>query len=112
MKKNEAIVRASKFEQVSNALSKLSTNFFTFYEVKGHSHKKGSDLSYRADVYDAGYIGRIKIELIVSELFLDIAINTIATAAKTEEKGDGIILVSRLSLLLERRRKKYKQCPN
>jgi len=100
MKKIEAIVRASKFEEVKNALRDNEINFFTFYEVKGYGHEKGDHISYRGAVYDVGYIARIKLEIIVSETFEETAIKVITEAAKSGEKGDGLILVSELSNLI------------
>jgi nitrogen regulatory protein P-II 1 len=96
MKKIEAIVRASKFEEVVEALAKDDIHFLTFYEVKGYGHQKGESRSYRGTVYDVGYIARIKLEIIVSEDFVQAAIHAIETAAKTGEKGDGLIYVSAL----------------
>ena len=100
MKKIEAIIRASKFEEVKVSLAEHNIHFFTFYEVKGHGHEKGKSLSYRGTVYDIGYIARIKIEILVSEEFLDSAILVIEKAAKTGEKGDGLIYVSQLDKTL------------
>jgi len=100
MKKIEAIIRASKFDQVKESLSEQCINFFTFYEVKGYGHQKSESRSYRGAIYDVGYIARIKLEIIVSESFVDKAVSTIAAAAKTGEKGDGLILVSSLSQIL------------
>jgi nitrogen regulatory protein P-II 1 len=99
MKKIEAIVRASKFEAVKLALSEKSINFFTFYEVKGYGHEKGKHRSYRGAEYDQGYIARIKLEIIISEHFVSAAVESIQAAAKTGEKGDGIIYVSSLESL-------------
>ncbi len=94
MKKIEAIVRASKFEDVKEALAEKEINFFTFFEVKGYGHQKGSSRSYRGTIYDVGYIARIKIEILVSEEFVDLAIEAIESSAKTGEKGDGLVYVS------------------
>ncbi len=96
MKKIEAIIRSSKFEQVKEALSEKEINFFTFFEVKGYGHQKGSSMAYRGAIYDQGYIGRTKLEILVSENFVEAAIDAIMTAANTGEKGDGLIYVSSL----------------
>jgi len=96
MKKIEAIVRASKFDQVKEALSEKEIYFFTFYEVKGHGHQKSESRSYRGTVYDVGYIARVKLEILVSESFVDKAIEAIESAARTGEKGDGLIYVTDL----------------
>ncbi len=97
MKKIEAIVRASKFDDVKEALAEKEINFFTFYEVKGYGHQKSESRSYRGTIYDVGYIARIKLEILVSEGFVDSAIAAIEAAAKTGDKGDGLIYVSDLA---------------
>ncbi len=94
MKKIEAIVRASRFEEVKLALSEKEINFFTFYEVKGYGHEKSSNLTYRGAIYDVGYIARIKLEIIISDQFVDKAMEAIQEAAKTGDKGDGLVLVT------------------
>ncbi len=96
MKKIEAIVRASRFDDVVEALAEKEIYFFTFYEVKGYGHQKGEQRSYRGAVYDVGYIARIKIEILVSENFVEAATSAIKEAAHTGEKGDGLIYVSNL----------------
>lgn len=94
MKKIEAIIRSSKFEAVKEGLHEVGVHFFTFYEVKGYGHQKRKSISYRGAVYDVGYIGRIKLEIVISEPYLDAARIAIKDAAYTGEKGDGLILVT------------------
>lgn len=96
MIKIEAIVRSSQFEAVKEALSQENINFFTFYEVKGYGHQKGESITYRGSVYDVGYIGRMKIELIVSDDFKEKAMNTIKKAGYTGDVGDGLVYVTHL----------------
>ncbi|MBL4586678.1 MAG: P-II family nitrogen regulator [Flavobacteriales bacterium] len=96
MKKLQAIIRASKFEAVKEALHKHEIDFFSYYEIKGCGHEKSDSLSYRGAVYDVGYIARIKIEILVTEGFVETAIEAITTAAKTGEKGDGLVYVTDL----------------
>jgi len=93
MKKIVAIVRASKFEDVKGALDEKDIHFFTFYEVKGYGHQKGASRSYKGTAYDLGYIPRVKMELLLSEPFVESAITAIQTAAHTGENGDGLITV-------------------
>ncbi len=100
MKKIEAIVRASTFDEIVEALKKKDIHFFTFYEVKGYGHQKGEEIHYRGAVYDVGYIARIKLEILVSDDFVESAIEAIQEAAHTGEKGDGLIYVADCSHLL------------
>ena len=94
MKKIEAIIRASRFDEVKEALGKKDIKFFTFYEVKGFGHQAAKNRSYRGSVYDVGYIARLKLEIIISEPFVPSALEALAEAAHTGEKGDGLITVS------------------
>ena len=94
MKKIEAIIRSRKFDEVKESLAEKGIHFFTFYEVKGFGHQRGKELSYRGAIYDAGYIARIKLEIILSDEYVDTAFETIAEAAHTGENGDGLILVT------------------
>lgn len=105
MKKIEAIIRSSKFEVVKEALTEAGINFFTFYEVKGYGHQKGKEMSYRGAIYDVGYIGRIKLEILVADEFVSLAFETISKSAHTGENGDGLILVSQVEDILNIRSK-------
>ena len=94
MKKLEAIIRSSRFEAVKDGLHEVGVDFFTFYEVKGYGHERSENISYRGAIYDVGYIGRIKLEIIISENYIAAAVEAIKEAAHTGEKGDGLILIT------------------
>jgi nitrogen regulatory protein PII len=94
MKRIEAIIRLSKFDDVKESLYEAGIKFFTFYEVKGCGHEPNQNLQYRGSHYDLGYIPRIQLEIFVSDNFVKPAIASIKKAAHTEEFGDGLIIVS------------------
>lgn len=94
MKKIEAIIRFSKFEDLKEALEKIGINFFTYMEVYGHGKQKGDPVSYRGAVYDSGDIPRMNIEIIVPDDKVDDVIDTILSVARTNHIGDGKIIVS------------------
>lgn len=94
MKKIEAIIRLSKFEDVKESLEKIGVNFFTFAEVYGHGRQKGDAVTYRGAVYDSGDIPRILIELIVKDDRLDEIVKAIVDNAQTNTIGDGKIIVT------------------
>lgn len=100
MKKIEAIIRTSKFELVKESLQSAGFNFFTFYEVKGFGHQKGKNISYRGAVYDVGYIGRVKLEILVSDSFVETALKCIKESAYTGEKGDGLVIMSSIDEII------------
>ena len=101
MKKIEAIIRSSRFEEVKEALSEKGINFFTFFEVKGYGHQKGKERKYRGTVYDVGYIARMKLEIFVSNEFVQPAIDAILGSAKTGEVGDGKIFISNVEQIIQ-----------
>ena len=94
MKKVEAIVRFSKFEDLKEALEAIGVNFFTYLEVNGHGKQKGETVTYRGAVYDSGDIPRVKLEIIIQDEKLDKLVDTIVTHGRTGSIGDGKIIVS------------------
>ena len=94
MKKIEAIVRFSKFEDVKEALENIGVNFFTYMEVNGHGQAKGETVTYRGAVYDSGDIPRILIEIVVPEKKAAEVVNAVLEHGKTGVIGDGKVIVT------------------
>lgn len=93
MKKIEAIIRKTKFEEVSEALKEAGIEFFSFWEVRGVG-KATEERVYRGVKYDTSTIERIFISIYMRDQFLDQAVKAILGSAKTGEVGDGKIFVS------------------
>lgn len=100
MKKIEAIVRFSKFEDIKEGLQLIGINFFTFLEVKGHGLEKGDGIVYRGVPYDSGYIPRVKMELIVNDEQVDDVVEAIQKNGKTGKIGDGKIIISPIDSII------------
>ena len=93
MKKIEAIIRKSKFSAVKNALHDVGVNFFSYWDVTGlGNEKKGS--VYRGVSYSTSDIQRRYLSIVVNDDFEEVTINTILTAGRTGEVGDGKVFVS------------------
>ncbi|MDR0976881.1 MAG: P-II family nitrogen regulator [Prevotellaceae bacterium] len=92
MKKIEAVIRKTKFEQVKNALLEADIEWFSYYNVRGNGKSRQGRI-YRGVVYDTSSIERILISLVVREKNVERAINAILSAAQTGEIGDGRIFV-------------------
>lgn len=93
MKKIEAIIRKTKFEDVKEALHEAGIDFFSFWEVRGVGKARESRV-YRGIAYDTGSIERLLLSIIVRDINLEPTIKTIIKSAKTGEIGDGKIFVS------------------
>jgi len=92
MKKIEAIIRTSKFEEVKTELKKIGIDFFSYWEAAGigNEHMRGHH-SYRGTVYDTQYIPRIFLSIVLKEANVKKTIDCIEKAAFTGEIGDGMI---------------------
>jgi nitrogen regulatory protein PII len=93
MKKIEAIIRMSKFEEIQDALAQIEVNFFTLQNVKGFGLEKGEAMTYRGSHYGPGYIPRLQINILAAEEKIDSIIETILKFGKTGDVGDGKIIV-------------------
>jgi len=93
MKRIEAIIRKTKFEDVKEALHDAGIDFFSFWEVRGVGKARQSRV-YRGIAYDTGAIERLLISIIVRDVNLESTVETIMKSAKTGEIGDGKIFVS------------------
>jgi nitrogen regulatory protein P-II 1 len=95
MKKIEAIIRTSKFEEVKQALHKIDIDFFTYSDVVGVGNEiNRSEKSYRGTVYDTTYISRQELTIVVRDINLRKTVDCILAAAYTGEIGDGRIFVT------------------
>ena len=104
MKKIEAIVRKTHFEDVKQALFEADINWFSYSEVKAvgwfsYSEVKAvgqdrEDRIYRGVMYSTDVISRIEITIVCRDQFVEPAIQAIMASARTGEVGDGRIFVS------------------
>lgn len=92
MKKIEAIIRKSKFEDVKDALYIAGIEFFSFWDVRGVGQAREGRV-YRGIVYDTSTIERTKLSLIVRDKNVTKTIQAIQSSARTGEIGDGKIFI-------------------
>ena len=88
MKKIEAIIRKTKFEEVKEA----DIEWFSYYDVRGVGKARQGRI-YRGVVYDTSYIERILISIVVRDKNVQKTIQAVISAAQTGEIGDGRIFV-------------------
>ena len=94
MKKIEAIIKPFKREEVKDALSELGIEGMTVTEVKGFGRQKGHTEIYRGSEYTVDFLPKIKLELVVADAQVGVAVAAIIKAAKTGKIGDGKVFVS------------------
>lgn len=92
MKKIEAIIRKSRFEDVKAALLSADIEWFSYYDVRGIGKSRQGRI-YRGVVYDTSSIERTLISLVVRDKNVERAVSAIMKAAQTGEIGDGRIFI-------------------
>lgn len=100
MKKVEAIIRTLKYEDVVEALEEIGIRFFSYSEVKGHGMEKSDEIKYRGSRYDAGYLPRTKLSIVVKDSDVDKVTSTIIKHAQTGKIGDGKIIITNVEQFL------------
>jgi len=91
MKKIEAIIRTSKFEEVKARLKELGIDFFSYWEASGIGNEDLRRLhGYRGTV-DTQFIRRIFLSIVLRDKNVKKTIDCIEKAAYTGEVGDGMI---------------------
>ena len=93
MKKIEAVIRKSKFEDVKNALHGVDIQFFTYWDASGVGKETEGHI-YRGAVYEANRIQRRILSIIVRDQNVEKTVTAVQKAAWTGIIGDGKIFVS------------------
>ena len=93
MKKIEAIIRMSKFEDVKKALAEIDVRFFTLHEVRGYGLQKGEKLIYRGSEYGTEYIERVQMDIYTTTEKCPSIVEVLLKSGATGEVGDGKIAV-------------------
>lgn len=93
MKKIEAVIRPSRLEEVKDALNKIDICGITISQVMGCGRQKGFTEVYRGTEIVINILPKIKIETVVHDEIAEKVIDTIISAARLGEVGDGKIFV-------------------
>ncbi|MCM8569141.1 P-II family nitrogen regulator [Gramella jeungdoensis] len=93
MKKIEAIIRKSEFDETKEALHAIGVTFFSYWDVTGVGNEKVGHV-YRGVSYSTSNIQRRYLSIVVTDSFVEKTIEALLKAAYTGEVGDGKIFVS------------------
>ncbi len=95
MKKIEAIIRKSKFDEVKDALADVGIDFFSYWDVRGIGKARQGRV-YRGVKYDTSSIERTMMSIVVRDKNVDKTVTAILKASRTGEVGDGKVFVSQM----------------
>ena len=92
MKKIEAIIRKTKFEDVKEALLAADIEWFSYYDVRGEGKMRQARI-YRGVMYDTSCIERVLVNVVVRDKNVEKTVAAIQQSASTGEVGDGRIFI-------------------
>jgi len=93
MKKIEAIIRRTKFEEVKAALHAIDIDFFTYSETVGVGNERKRKDVLRGSA-DTELLSRLTLSIVVRDINLKKTVDCILDNAYTGEVGDGKIFVT------------------
>ena len=94
MKLITAIIKPHMLDDVRDTLSRLGVTGLTMTEVKGFGRQKGHTEIYRGAEYSVDFVPKIKLEIVVADDRAEAVVDSVKTAARTGEIGDGKVFVS------------------
>ena len=96
MQKIEAVIQPSKLDAVKDALVEIGVDGMTIFEARGHGRQKGHTEIYRGREYSVDLLPKVKLEIVVRDEIVDMAVQAIIEAARTGTIGDGKIFVTKI----------------
>ena len=100
MKLITCIIRPERLAEVKGALFRAGVTGISISRVSGHGGERDLIEHYRASSIVLEFREKVKIEMAVSEPFVEPTINAILSSARTGEVGDGKIFVQPLERVI------------
>lgn len=88
-----AMIQPHKLPDVKQALFDADIHKMTVTNALGCGQQKGFTETYRGVIHEVNLLKKVKLEIAVSEEFVQPAIDAIVKGAKTGKIGDGKIFV-------------------
>lgn len=93
MKIITAIIRPEKLNEVLEALFRAEVTGLSISRVQGHGGETEAVQTYRGTTVKMELVEKVRLEIGVSDPFVDVTLDAILGAARTGEVGDGKIFV-------------------
>ena len=94
MKKIEAIIRPERLNDVKQALDDIGIHGMNFIQVTGRGAQRGIVHQGRGgEAVTVDLLPKVKLEVVVSDMAVERAIDAIVRASRTGNIGDGKIFV-------------------
>lgn len=91
--KIDIITRQSKFEDLKEALNGIGVAGMTVTQVLGCGVQKGVTEVYRGVAHQVNLLPKVKVEIVVCEVPVDLVVETATKVLRTGKIGDGKIFI-------------------
>ncbi|MFT7475106.1 MAG: nitrogen regulatory protein P-II 1 [Verrucomicrobiales bacterium] len=96
MKLVTAVIKPFKLDDAKDALAAAGIQGMTVSEVQGFGRQGGHSETYRGTEYRVLFTPKTRIEIIVDDDQVDVAVEAIIDGARTDKIGDGKVWVTNL----------------
>jgi nitrogen regulatory protein P-II 1 len=87
-------LRSNKLEEAKAALEDVGVAGLSMETVRGYGRQMGRTDKYRGSTYAVNLLPKIKLEIVLKDEDLELAIEALSSVARSGEIGDGKIFVS------------------
>ena len=94
MKLVTAVVKPFALDDVKERLKDLGVHGMTVTESRGFGRQRGHTEVFRGNEYHIDFVPKVRIEVLVEDEIVDLAVEGIMEAARTGTIGDGKIWVT------------------
>src|SRR6266516_6770252 len=100
MKLVTAIVKPFKLDDVKDALTEIGLPGITVTEVRGFGRQRGHTEVYRGAEYTVEFVPKARIEVLTDDADAARVADTIVSAARTGQIGDGKVWISPVDTII------------
>jgi nitrogen regulatory protein P-II 1 len=95
-----ALVKPFKVEDVKDAVLKAGGAGLTLTESRGFGRQRGHTEVYRGTEYTIEFVPKVRIEVLVEELYAEDVATAIVEAARTGKIGDGKVWITPVDTII------------
>lgn len=88
-----AYIKPFKLEQVGDALKSAGVSGMSVSDISGFGRQAGQKEVYRGAKYEVDFVPKVRLEILVNDDLVSVAVDAIEKAGHTGEIGDGKIVV-------------------
>lgn len=88
-----AYVKPFKLELVGESLKSIGVSGMSVSDISGFGRQSGQTEVYRGAEYEVDFVPKVRLEILVDDSLVGVAVDAIEKSAHTGEIGDGKILV-------------------